>query len=88
MNSRVKTNIVRIGNSQGVRIPKLVLDQVGLSGEVEMEVASDHLILRRARRPREGWEAHFKQIAVEGEDKILDAESLTPTQWDREEWEW
>ena len=41
MNSRAKTNIVRIGNSQGIRIPKLVLDQVGLSGEVEMEVASD-----------------------------------------------
>lgn len=88
MNNIVKTNVVKIGNSQGVRIPKLLLEQIGLFGEVEMEVASDHLVLRRARRPREGWEEHFKQIAEEGEDKLLDAEFLAPTQWDEKEWEW
>ncbi len=88
MNNIVKTNVVKIGNSQGVRIPKLLLEQVGLSGEVEMEAAADHLILRRARKPREGWEAHFQQIAEEGEDKLLDAEFLTPTRWDQNEWEW
>jgi len=88
MNNIVKTHVVKIGNSQGVRIPKLLLEQVGLSGEVEMEVAADHLVLRRARRPREGWEEHFKQMAEDGEDKLLDAESLPPTQWDQTEWEW
>ena len=88
MNNIVKTNVVRIGNSQGIRIPKLVLEQIGLSGEVEMEVAADHLVLRRARRHREGWEEHFQQIAQEGEDKLLDAEYLTATHWDQTEWEW
>ncbi len=88
MNSIIKTNVVKIGNSQGIRIPKLLLEQVGLSGEVEMEVASDHLVLRRARKPREGWEEHAKQIVAEGEDKLLDAEFLTPTRWDKEEWKW
>jgi antitoxin MazE len=88
MNNIIKINVVKIGNSQGIRIPKLVLEQVGLSDEVEMEVAADHLVLRRTRRPREGWEEHFQQIAQEGEDKLLDAECLTPTCWDQTEWEW
>ena len=51
-------------------------------------MAADNLVLRRARRPREGWKEHFKQIAEEGEDKLLDAELLTPTRWDWEEREW
>ncbi len=88
MNNIVKTQVVKIGNSQGVRIPKLLLEQIGLSGEVEMEVVSDHLVLRRARKPREGWEEHFVQIAAEGEDKLLDAELLSPTEWDKKDWEW
>ena len=32
----MKTRIVSIGNSQGIRIPKLLLEQTGLSGEVEI----------------------------------------------------
>lgn len=88
MKNLIKTNVVKIGNSQGIRIPKLVLEQVGLSGEVEMEVAADHLVLRRARRPREGWDEQYKHLAAAGEDKLLDAEFLTPTQWDKEEWVW
>jgi hypothetical protein len=54
----------------------------------EVEVAADHLDLRRAREPREGWEEHYKQMVEEGQDKLLDAESLTPTRWDLMEWVW
>ena len=54
----------------------------------KVEVATDQLVLRRARKPREGWEKHFKQIAEDGEDKLLDAEFLNPTQWDLTEWDW
>jgi hypothetical protein len=44
--------------------------------------------LRRAREPREGWEEHYKQMVEEGQDKLLDAESLTPTRWDLMELVW
>lgn len=42
----MKARIVRIGNSQGIRIPKLLLEQTGLSDEVELEVHGASLILR------------------------------------------
>lgn len=43
---------------------------------------------RPARPPRQGWEEHFQQIAKAGEDRLLDADALVPTQWEAEEWEW
>jgi antitoxin MazE len=42
----LKTNVVRIGNSQGVRIPKTLLEQCHLQGEVELEPRGNYLILR------------------------------------------
>jgi len=81
----VKTKIVKIGNSQGIRIPKLLLEQIGMSGEVEMVAENDCLILRSVSK-RHAWERQFEQMAVAGDDRLLDAE--TPTHFDVEEWKW
>jgi antitoxin (DNA-binding transcriptional repressor) of toxin-antitoxin stability system len=48
----MKARIVRIGNSQGVRIPKPLLEQTGLADEVELEVEGDCLVIRATGRPR------------------------------------
>ena len=55
----MKTRIVRIGNSQGIRIPKPLLDQTGLLGEVEISAAADSLVIRPARKAGAGWAAAF-----------------------------
>jgi antitoxin MazE len=83
---KVKTRIVRIGSSHGIRIPKPVLEQTGLRDEVELDVQDDRLVIRRARRPRQGWEQAFRRMHEQGEDVLLDPE--TPTRWDESEWEW
>lgn len=88
MSTIVKTRLVKIGNSQGIRIPKVLLDQVGLSGELELEIQGDHLILRPARRPRTGWDAQFRLMAERGEDRLLDDDVRAGSSWDEEEWEW
>ncbi len=84
----VKGQIVRIGNSQGIRIPKVLIEQTGLSKQVEIFVQDDSLVIRPARPVREGWEAAFQEMARLGDDALLDAGSLPPTRWDEEEWEW
>ncbi len=78
----------KIGNSKGVRIPKSLLEQVGLTNEVEMIAQSGQLIIRPSYSPREGWEAQFIAMAQAGDDKLLDAEPLTLTEWEANEWEW
>lgn len=84
----MKTSLVRIGNSRGIRIPKTILEQCRLSETVELEVEKDCLVIRPARKPRSGWEDAFRLMAEQGDDALLDRESLASTRWDRTEWEW
>ena len=84
----VKSRIVKIGNSRGIRIPKALLKQTGLGEEVELEVDGRRLIVRPAVEPREGWEESFAAMAEASDDTLLDDEPSTPTSWDEQEWEW
>lgn len=84
----MRTRIIRIGNSQGIRIPKAVLQQAQLGGEVDLTVVGSEVILRRVGPVREGWEAAFEEMATHGDDRLLDAETGSLTTWDDTEWEW
>lgn len=84
----MRARIVRIGNSQGVRIPKPLLEETGLDGEVEIEVNDNTLVIRTARPPRSGWDETFAAMAVADDDALLDAGTLPCSTWDEEEWEW
>lgn len=84
----MRTRIIRIGNSRGVRIPKPMLEEAGLTDEVEMKLEGDRLIIRPAGRPREGWDERFATMATRGDDVLLDADSLPTTKWEAEEWQW
>lgn len=84
----MKSSIVRIGNSRGIRIPKALLEQCGLEDTVELEVEGDRLIIRPARSPREGWADAFCEMARRGDDKLIDAGRWGQTEWDRTEWRW
>ena len=52
MSTVVKTRIIKIGNSQGIRIPKILLDQTSLGKEVELELQQDQIVVRSAHRAR------------------------------------
>lgn len=84
----VKTKIIKIGNSQGIRIPKPVLDQLGLWGEVELWIETDQIVIRPARLPRKGWDKAFQKMASNGDDQLLDDLAPSLSDWDEEAWEW
>ena len=87
MGKVVKARVGRIGNSRGIRIPKVWLDQLDLDDdEVELAVQKDRPVIRRARRPREGWEEAFQSMAEHGDERLVDKPAATD--WDREQWEW
>ena len=83
----MRTRIIRIGNSQGVRIPKLYLEQSRLGEQVLLEVQNNEIVIRSARPPRQGWAEAAKEMAARGEDELLD-QGFSHTSWDEEEWEW
>ena len=84
----IKTKIVRIGNSQGIRIPKSVLHQCHLDGPVEIDVQGNQLVVRSASRPRSGWDESFRAMYQADDDRLLDREGASTSRWDREEWHW
>ena len=84
----MRANIVRIGNSQGIRIPKIILEQTQLKGAVELEVKNNQIVIGPLKNPREGWEGQFKSMAEIGDDKIIGDEMVCLSSWDEEEWEW
>lgn len=83
----VKTRIIKIGNSQGVRIPKPLLEQSGLGAEVELEVEQGRIVIHNVQQARQGWSEAFAKMAEHGDDALLDGEVQT-TAWDKTEWQW
>ncbi len=83
----IKTRIVRIGNSKGIRIPKLLLDQTDFGNEVELELQENSIVIRSSKSSRHGWEEQFKMMAEKGDDRLLD-EAVQLSSWDEEDWEW
>lgn len=81
-----KTRIVRIGNSRGIRVPKLLLDQAQLPEEVELHAEPGRLVVRAARRPRTGWAEAAGAMHAHGHDQLMD--EPVATHFDQEEWEW
>jgi len=68
----VRTSLHRIGNSQGVIIPKPLLAQLGLVGEVDLSVEHDKIVLRKVRPAvRAGWAEDSKAIAAAGDDRLV-----------------
>lgn len=86
MGATIRARIVKIGNSQGIRIPKLLLEQSGIHTEVEIEVQGDHLTIRTAPYSRDGWDEAFATMAEQHDDVLLD--EANATDWDQTEWEW
>ncbi|RMF67612.1 MAG: AbrB/MazE/SpoVT family DNA-binding domain-containing protein [Alphaproteobacteria bacterium] len=82
----VKTRIIRIGNSQGIRIPKPLLEQSGITDEVELEIEDNKIIIHAAESLRRGWEEAFAAMAQHGDDILIDPDA--ESDWDHEEWQW
>ncbi len=82
----MKTRIVSIGNSQGIRIPKPLLEQAGLDGDVELHAEDGRIVIaaiRRTFQSRLGRRA--SELHARGEDGLVET---PPVAFDAEEWEW
>ena len=84
----MRANIIRIGNSQGIRIPKVLIEQCHLGTEVELEVEDDKIVIRPASQPRKYWGEKFRLMAESGEDRMVDEDLSVQTEWEKDEWEW
>ncbi len=82
----MQLNIVQIGNSKGIRIPKAILEQCQIEDQVDLEVEDGRIILESKKKiPRGGWEKAFKAMANNEEDALLIDDSVDI---EADDWEW
>jgi antitoxin MazE len=84
----MRARVIKIGNSQGLRIPKPILEQTGILDDVEIEVEKDQIIIRPVKNAREGWDAAFKIMDEKGDDEPIIADENMSHSWDEEGWQW
>ena len=82
----MRTRLIRIGNSRGIRIPKALVEAAGLDVPLRMRVVDAGLLLERMEHPRAGWAEAARELAKRGEGGLLD--DPVPTVFDESEWEW
>ncbi len=82
----MKVELIRIGNSKGVRIPKPVIEQCGLGDTVELEIKDKTIVISPSVGRRGGWGEAFAAMAERGDDEPLWDEQATD--WDKREWQW
>ncbi|HWR40698.1 MAG TPA: AbrB/MazE/SpoVT family DNA-binding domain-containing protein [Patescibacteria group bacterium] len=83
----MRVEIIKIGNSKGIRIPAAVLKQCGFGSNVEMEVRYNNIILKPVRPPRDGWAEAFQAMVQQNDDQILVSDELDTDlleEWDND----
>jgi antitoxin MazE len=82
----MRTRLIRIGNSRGVRLPKPLIEEAGLQDEVELRVQEGVVVIAPSAKAREGWAQAARRLRERGEDRLLDP--AMDTRFDREAWQW
>lgn len=82
----MKTELIRIGNSRGIRIPKPLIEQCGLRDAVELRVENERIIISPGRMPRDGWKEQFQAAGSSAHDELL--LETGASEFDRKEWQW
>jgi antitoxin MazE len=81
----MKAELIPIGNSRGVRIPKALIEQSGLTRTVEITVQPEGLLISPGRQPRDGWAEAF--AAAGRPSQLLMPDGLANA-WDANGWRW
>jgi len=84
----MKTSLIQIGNSKGIRIPKTLIEQCQLTGELELVPSNTGLLITSMAKPRQGWEERFKNSIPERQEKDDLAWRSISNRFDNEGWSW
>jgi antitoxin MazE len=84
----MRARIVKIGNSQGIRIPKPLLEQLKIKEDVDIEVENNRITIRPVSNPRVGWDDAFRKMAENSGDVLINGEQTITHTWDETKWQW
>lgn len=81
----MEIDVIKIGNSKGIRLPLPILKQCGIDSKVELEIEDNRIIIKPVKTPRQGWAEAFELMHKKGDDSLLLEEEIdndTLEAWD------
>ena len=73
----MRSRLIQIGNSRGVRLPKSVIEEAELGSELDLQVVDGAVIIRSAHTPRKGWAEAAQACQNDNEDNLSDWDNTT-----------
>ena len=67
----MKTSIIQIGNSKGLRLSKTILERYNIKDTVELILEKGRIILKPIDQPRKGWDEAFSKMHRNNDDQLL-----------------
>jgi antitoxin MazE len=80
------SNIIQIGNSKGIRIPKELLKHAHLEDAIYIIPVDEGLLIKPSANMRVGWEKAFAKNIEDNDMSFVNSRNLSS--WENEEWEW
>ena len=76
-------SVVPIGNSRGIRFPKVILDKFLVKDKMNMEVSEDKIVLTPVKDvPRAGWAEAFSKMHENGDDSFEEIPLSGEFEWE------
>lgn len=72
----METPIIKIGNSKGLRLSKIILEKYNIKDKVQLILENDQIVLKPIDTPRKNWEKEFKRMHMEMDDQLLIPDSF------------
>ena len=67
----MKTPVIKIGNSRGLRLSKEILERYGIKDSVDVILEDGHIVIKPIVEPRSGWEEAFRAAGHDDEGLLI-----------------
>ena len=63
-----KVKLIAVGNSKGIRLPKVLLQKYGWSDSLVLEERQEGVLLYSKEKNKLSWKESYRAMAADGED--------------------
>jgi antitoxin MazE len=78
----MKISVVRIGNSKGIRLNKMLLDKYQIHDEVDLIMEEEFILIKPVSKSRKGWDDAFSKMKAKGDDQPIIESIPDDEAWD------
>jgi antitoxin MazE len=83
------TQLIKIGNYQGIRIPKALIDQAHLTGKkLNLQLVKDGILISPVANPRTHWAEIIQEIQAAHGVEMINTEWLDSPLLSDDDWNW